>query len=105
MKKPVRRVRRVRYAPRGGLKGKFRHRERLHAKGIAAFIAPPSNDDDFFGGEGRSRGRRATGKGKGRKRNAIGDDGRRTSCKTRASPNHLAAQRTKGKGKGDGDDA
>ena len=110
MKKPVRRVRRrirrVFHAKgRGKGKGGMRRR-RLHGRGIATFIASLTNDEHdeiFYGGKGKSRGRRTTGKGKRRKLNPIGKDGRRMLCNTCGSPKHFASQCSKGKGKGSDD--
>ena len=53
-----------------GKGGTMNRRRGLRGRGIAAFIASPTNDEYdglFYGGKGKSRGRRATGKGKGEK--------------------------------------
>jgi len=87
MKKPTRRVRR--FVKRKG-KGKGKGKSRF------AFIADLSDeayDQTFFGGKGKSKGkRRSSGKGKGRRTNPIGRDGQVMKCGICGSDTHFRAE-------------
>ena len=95
MQKPVRRVRRfLRRGGKGHSKGK--------GKGSSRFDFLANMDDAvvdtvFFGGKGKSKGKskgkhRSTGKGKGRRRNPIGADGKVMCCGICNSDTRFRAQ-------------
>ena len=90
MKKPVRKVRRF-IKRKGGGKGK--------SKGKGRYLALDQTSDAqisevFFGG--KTGGKRPTGKGKGRKKNPTGPDGKTMTCTICNSEEHSRAMCARG---------
>ena len=91
MRKPARKVRRYMHRSKGKGKGdKGKGKWRYH---ILDEMTDEDVDHVFFGGKGKSKGkRRSSGKGKGRRQNPRGQDGHLMTCGICQADDHLRAQ-------------